>query len=226
MKGFLRRVGWGQRAVEHAPDVIAVGGARAEGLRRWRRHLTVANAFFIAMLLVAAFALARRQGFFLASPSVEVRSQDERSVIAPEFALPGLSGSPVRLSDHQGKVILLNFWATWCPPCRAEMPSMETLYQTYRERGLVILAVSGDRAGRSLVESFVLDRGVTFPILMDGMEKSLPNTGSAACRRVTSWTAGAGFSVPTSGPGTGPARWRDRWWSGCWRSDRTDGLLR
>ena len=167
MKGFLRRVGWGQRAVEHAPDVIAVGGARAEGLRRWRRHLTVANAFFIAMLLVAAFALARRQGFFLASPSVKVRSQDERSVIAPEFALPGLSGSPVRLSDHQGKVILLNFWATWCPPCRAEMPSMETLYQTYRDRGLVILAVSGDRAGRSVVESFVQDRGVTFPILMD-----------------------------------------------------------
>jgi peroxiredoxin len=167
MKGFLRRLGWGHPAVEHAPNGIALGGARAEGLRRWRRHLTVANGFFIAMLLVAAFALARRQGFFLASPFVEVTSQDERSVIAPEFALPGLSGSPVRLSDHQGKVILLNFWATWCPPCRAEMPSMETLYQTYRDRGLVILAVSGDRAGRSVVESFVQDRGVTFPILMD-----------------------------------------------------------
>jgi len=61
----------------------------------------------------------------------------------------------------------VNFWATWCPPCRAEMPSMEKLYQAYRDRGLVILAISGDRASRSSVEAFVQELGVTFPILLD-----------------------------------------------------------
>ncbi len=167
MKGFLRRLGWGQPALEDASDGIADGGERAEGRLRWRRHLTVDKAFFIAMVLVMALLLARRQGFFLASPSIEGRTQDERTVIAPEFVLPDLSGAPVRLSEHEGKVILLNFWATWCPPCRAEMPSMETLYQVYRNQGLVILAISSDRAGRSVVESFVQDRGVTFPILLD-----------------------------------------------------------
>ncbi len=167
MKGFLRRLGWGQPALEDAPDGIADGGVRAEGRLLWRRHLTVDKAFYIAMVLVMAFLLARRQGFFLASPSIDVRAQDERTVVAPEFVLPDLSGAPVRLSDHEGKVILLNFWATWCPPCRAEMPSMETLYQAYRNQGLVILAISSDRAGRSVVESFVQDRGVTFPILLD-----------------------------------------------------------
>jgi peroxiredoxin len=127
----------------------------------------VDNAFLLVVVLVMAFLLARRQGFFLASPSIEVRAQDERTVTAPEFVLPDLSGAPVRLSDHEGKVILLNFWATWCPPCRAEMPSMEKLYQAYRDRGLVILAVSSDRTGKPVVESFVRERGVTFPILLD-----------------------------------------------------------
>ena len=140
---------------------------QARPARSWRRYLTVDNAFLLVVVLVMAFLLARRQGVFLASPSIEVRAQDERTVITPEFVLPDLSGAPVRLSDHEGKVILLNFWATWCPPCRAEMPSMETLYQAYRNQGLLILAISGDRTGRSVVKSFVQDRGVTFPILLD-----------------------------------------------------------
>jgi thiol-disulfide isomerase/thioredoxin len=164
MIGFLRRLAWRCRAV---PDALAETGGRLGGFQGWRRNLTLDNILFVAMVLVVAFLLARRQGFFLASPSSEVRRQAERGAVAPEFILPGLSGTPARLADHRGEVVLLNFWATWCPPCRAEMPSMEKLYQAYRDRGLVILAISGDRAGRSVVESFVQERGVTFPILLD-----------------------------------------------------------
>lgn len=133
----------------------------------WRRHLTVENLVFIAILVVAAFLFARRQGLFLDSPSVQPGSQGERDIAAPAFVLPDLSGTPIRLSDHRGKVVLLNFWATWCPPCRAEMPSMEKLYQAYRDRGLTILAISNDVSGKSVVEPFVRDRGLTFPILLD-----------------------------------------------------------
>ncbi len=146
---------------------ISVAGGQGNGHRGWRRHVTVNNIFFVAMLLVVGFGLARRQGIFLDSPSVEGRPQDERSVTAPDFGLPSLAGPMIRLSDHQGKVILLNFWATWCPPCRAEMPSMEKLYQAYRDHGLVILAISSDVGGKPVVEPYVQERGLTFPILLD-----------------------------------------------------------
>jgi len=164
MIGLFGRFGRGRPAV---PDAAVGAEGPVGSQQRWRRHLTVDNAFFVAMVLVVAFALARRQGFFLASPSVEEEPRDERSVIAPDFVSPDLSGAPVRLSDHQGKVILLNFWATWCPPCRAEMPSMEKLYQAYRDRGLVILAISSDRGGKSVVEPYVQERGLTFAVLLD-----------------------------------------------------------
>jgi thiol-disulfide isomerase/thioredoxin len=127
--------------------------------------VTVENLVLILMLVVAAFFFARRQGFFLDSPSVQPGSQSERNVVAPDFILPGLNGTPVRLSDHRGNVVLLNFWATWCPPCRAEMPSIEKLYQLYRERGLtfpILLNPEGDVFAqygvRGLPTSYVLDR--------------------------------------------------------------------
>jgi peroxiredoxin len=87
--------------------------------------------------------------------------------LAPDFAVPDLSGQAVRLSGLRGKVVLLNLWTTWCPPCREEMPSMERLYQQLRDRGFVLVAVSQDEAGRAAVEPFVRDLGLTFPVLVD-----------------------------------------------------------
>jgi peroxiredoxin len=133
----------------------------------WRRYLTANNLFLAATILVLTFLMARRQGVILDSPPIQVEPPGQRNVVAPEFALADLSGNRVRLSDHRGRVVLLNFWATWCPPCRAEMPSMERLYQAYRDRRFAILAISGDRGGKAVVESFVQERGVTFPILLD-----------------------------------------------------------
>lgn len=86
---------------------------------------------------------------------------------APEFRLLDMNGRFVALSDMQGKVVLLNFWATWCGPCRVEMPSMEALYQSYRDKGLEILAVSVDEQGPAVTRPFQEDRGLTFPILHD-----------------------------------------------------------
>ncbi len=86
---------------------------------------------------------------------------------APGFTLKNLRGENASLSDYHGKVVLLNFWATWCAPCRKEMPSMEKLWQTYREQGLVILAVSTDNGGESRIKSFARRLKLTFPILLD-----------------------------------------------------------
>jgi len=87
--------------------------------------------------------------------------------LAPDFAVPDLSGQAVRLSGLRGQVVLLNLWTTWCPPCREEMPSMERLYQRLRDRGFVLLAVSQDEGGKAAVAPFVRDLGLTFPVLVD-----------------------------------------------------------
>lgn len=88
--------------------------------------------------------------------------------IAPDFELPDLVDKDVRLSDFRGKVVFLNFWATWCKPCREEMPSMEVLYKNFERDGLVVLAISIDRVTtKKDIPPFVKSLNLTFPILID-----------------------------------------------------------
>jgi peroxiredoxin len=85
---------------------------------------------------------------------------------AQNFILPDLNGKQVSLEDHRGKVVFLNFWATWCPPCRAEMPSMEKLYNKFKSKDFTILAVNlGDDI--SQVKAFKETYKLNFPILLD-----------------------------------------------------------
>lgn len=86
---------------------------------------------------------------------------------APDFSLRDLDGHVHRLSDLRGKVVFLNLWATWCPPCRMEMPSMERLHQRLHGKDFVMLAVSEDEAGATAVQPFVQEMGLTFPVLLD-----------------------------------------------------------
>jgi peroxiredoxin len=86
---------------------------------------------------------------------------------APDFTLPDVEGQPVRLREFQGKLVLVNFWATWCPPCRLEMPSMERLYQTFKPTDFAMLAISIDRQGAQVVKPFMEGLKLTFPALLD-----------------------------------------------------------
>jgi len=86
---------------------------------------------------------------------------------APNFQLPDLNGHLVTLSDLRGKVVLLNFWATWCGPCRVEMPAMEQLYHTFVREDFEILAVSIDAQGMVVTRPFQQEYHLTFPILHD-----------------------------------------------------------
>jgi thiol-disulfide isomerase/thioredoxin len=91
-----------------------------------------------------------------------------------DFEVAALDSRPMRLSTLQGKVVLVNFWATWCTPCTQEMPVLEELYRKYRERGLEILAVSVDEeASRYKVERFVKEQALSFPVLYDSGAASL-----------------------------------------------------
>lgn len=87
-------------------------------------------------------------------------------VKALDFTLKNLEGAEISLKDFAGKVVFLNFWATWCGPCRDEMPSMEELWQRFKEEDFVILAVDL-REGKEEVNSFMKDYGLTFSVLLD-----------------------------------------------------------
>ena len=87
----------------------------------------------------------------------------------PPLRLPRLGGGVATLAEHGNKLVLVNFWATWCQPCTLEMPTLEALWREYQKRGLVVLGVSVDRgAPRPLLDPYVGRLGLTFPILLDG----------------------------------------------------------
>lgn len=87
---------------------------------------------------------------------------------APDFALAALDGSQIRLADLKGQVVLVNIWATWCPPCVREIPRLERTYQQYRDQGFVLLGVNTTyQDDRAKVVTFARDQGISYPVLFD-----------------------------------------------------------
>ncbi|PIQ95319.1 MAG: thiol-disulfide oxidoreductase [Nitrospinae bacterium CG11_big_fil_rev_8_21_14_0_20_56_8] len=86
--------------------------------------------------------------------------------LAPQFELPSLKGGTIRLSDYRGKILFINFWATWCTTCEVEMPSMEKLYQRFKDFDFEMLAISVDKES-SLIEPYLAKHNLTFPVLLD-----------------------------------------------------------
>lgn len=137
-------------------------------LRHW-------NILIAATLVLGAFLIGvtrvRPQEPLLASsqPERAADSSDPAPQVghpAPDFTLESIDGGTVTLADLHGKVVLVNIWATWCPPCRAEMPAIEAAYQRHRDQGFVVLAVN-QRERRSAVVGFMRERELTFMALLD-----------------------------------------------------------
>ena len=87
---------------------------------------------------------------------------------APDFTLSDLNGNNVSLSDYEGQVILLNFWATWCPPCRAEIPDINKLYKDYESKGFIALGITQE--DKSTIREFKQSTEISYPILFDNQE--------------------------------------------------------
>ncbi len=100
----------------------------------------------------------------LAAALAKLEADDQHRQEA-DFTLTDLQGKNWTLKDLRGKVVLVNFWATWCPPCRKEMPDLDALYQKFQGQGLVVLAISDEDAGK--VRPFVAERNISYPILLD-----------------------------------------------------------
>ncbi|MFQ6078282.1 MAG: redoxin domain-containing protein [Thermodesulfobacteriota bacterium] len=138
-------------------------------MKKWKRLLIALASVIIAVGFYLIF-LRNNQ-----SPTevLEIRPDYSSRVRnpAPDFTLPTLGDNPARLSNYRGKVVFLNFWATWCPPCREEMPSMQFLYHRLKGWDFEMLTVSIDTKGADRVQSFVATYGLTFPVLLDPNKK-------------------------------------------------------
>jgi peroxiredoxin len=140
-------------------------GRRGDAMRRWRVRPSRAGVVPTLVLGLAA-AMAAPAGAVTHYAQRLGLQPPKEEVEAPDFTLKDLTGRKVRLTDFRGKVVFLNFFATWCVPCRAEMPAMERLHRNFRDKGLVVLAVDIQESART-VRPFMRDLKLSFPALLD-----------------------------------------------------------
>ena len=113
---------------------------------------------FLKLVTILAFSI-----IFTASAVAQVKEGDN----APNFTLKNLDGKQITLSQFRGKHVLINYCATWCGPCKLEMPSLEALYERFKDRNFVLLAISNDMFGANIVKPFVKAHNINFPVLLD-----------------------------------------------------------
>lgn len=123
-------------------------------------------------LLVASVIVAALAWMLATRPASSGEAAPPASVkegfSAPDFTLPTLDGGNVNLSALRGQVVIINFWTTWCPPCRVEMPALNRVYARYRESGLLLLGVNSTvQDDEQAVRRFVSEEGLSFPVLLD-----------------------------------------------------------
>ena len=96
---------------------------------------------------------------------------------AHDFALPGIDGKTVRLGDFRGKAVILSFWASWCPSCRMEMPTLQKVHRRFKDRNLAVVTVSIDAQGKKQVLPLMKKLGLTFPVLLDPKQQVMDRYG-------------------------------------------------
>ncbi len=124
------------------------------------------NAHLDRRMLCAMLATAP----LAATPMSAALARAAQSGPAPDFTLPVRGGGSLSLSDLRGDVVMINFWATWCPPCRQEMPLLDQIHQRFQRLGFTLLGVNVEQENR-LIDRFLAEVPVTFPILLDTKEE-------------------------------------------------------
>ena len=141
-------------------------------------HSPMPKKFKLTLIAVALFLGAGATAFWVDTPLQQKTPKTEStktsnnnskdaSVSAPHFSFPTLGGKTVGLDDYQGKYLLVNFWATWCGPCKVEMPSLESLHEKFKDRDLTVVAVSNDVFGEKVVKPYIEAQNLTFTIGLD-----------------------------------------------------------
>jgi peroxiredoxin len=161
------------------------------------RFARTSAAFSLGIALVAGYARAE-------DPVAALSLTRPKPVqAAKEFQVATPDKGELKLSGFKGRVVFLNFWATWCKPCEEEMPAMERLYQRFKDKGLVVLAISEDASGGDVVSRYVKKHNLSFPVGLD------PKMSVAGLYGV--WAIPSTFIIDKNGKGAlvanGPREW-------------------
>jgi thiol-disulfide isomerase/thioredoxin len=141
------------------PDPESSDAAPSPPPTRWqrlRRHLTISNILTVAILIWAAPRLLPHLG--------AVVGVESGPATTPAYSYVSLDGEELSAESLRGKVVLVNFWATWCTPCRVEMPALQRMHERHGPEGFVVVGLAVDRASTEAVRTFVRERAVTYPI--------------------------------------------------------------
>ena len=130
-------------------------------------HTLKRHSLLIIALLLLSYGGWRFFTVYVTAPSLDLPSPHARTPFMVDFALPDLAGNMLRLTDFHGQPVLINLWATWCPPCQREMPSLQALYNDFSPHGLVIVAIASDADGAAAVGPVQQQHGLRFPLLLD-----------------------------------------------------------
>ena len=196
-----------------------VGGNNSETLETMRLKVQVTTAVMILLLPIAVWVFSRetprhkqaRAEVLHEELAEKLGIEPVKTTLAPDFFLEDLNGNSVRLRDLRGKVVLLNFWATWCPSCRFEMPSMEALHKEYSRQGLVVLAVNF-RESPGEIRPFYKEHNLSFRTLLD--------TGGETFARYETWSLPTTFLIDRRGYVVGKViGYRD------WHSDQSKAFF-
>ncbi|MHB1096761.1 MAG: TlpA family protein disulfide reductase [Gemmatimonadaceae bacterium] len=126
--------------------------------RRFLPKLSFGTVGWLLLLTVLAYRMWPQVAATLGVASTSTQ--------APDFQLTSLTGEPISPGTLRGKVVLVNFWATWCPPCRVEMPGFQRVYERKRDEHFTIVGISTDAVGPARVAAFLHERGITYPVAM------------------------------------------------------------
>ena len=126
----------------------------------------MSRKFVLIIGLIAVTALSSCTGTSSSANSSAAEKQVPARKAAPDFTLTDANGQPVKLSDYRGKVVLLNFWATWCGPCQIEIPWFIEFEQQYKSRGFEVLGVSMDEEGWKAVKPYLAERKINYRVLL------------------------------------------------------------
>lgn len=126
----------------------------------------------LSLALVALLTFLVSATHIAAVPAPGSANGQSNPASAPDFELTDLTGKTISLSDYKGKVLFLNFWATWCPPCREEIPDFVEAYSENREKGFEILGISVDTKSRAVVSEFVAKYKINYPVVLESRAKT------------------------------------------------------
>lgn len=171
---------------------------------RWAPYLEWGERiFFVALLALVAVRLAPQVGALTGVGSADIGS--------PDYTFRGLDGEELTATELRGRVVVVNFWATWCGPCKLEMPSLQKLHERHADAGVVVLGLSVDVGGQRPVRAFLEERGITYPVglatraqrLAFGGIQGIPTTfvidrSGTVRHRVVGYFAGPAMSAAVS----------------------------